>query len=174
MSVDAFSEALSGNRNIGIGDSASIQKNMEDKLATCVIQAMEIAAELRLDIGNAISEKLKIQSKLAQGEGKVKVIYGLNNSGISENINKKEAAPAGRMMNETQAAAYIGFTAASIRKSRSTGILAGTACPPFQKVGKRVVYSSDQLDLWLSQFPQMQSTSDYITPHVDADGGKKY
>ena len=66
---------------------------------------------------------------------------------------------AGDRLNETQAAAFLGFQPSTIRKSRSTGLLAGVPAPRYLKLGKRVLYQVSVLNDWLGQFPEIQNTA---------------
>lgn len=47
------------------------------------------------------------------------------------------------------AAAYIGTTPATLRKSRHFGMLWGATAPKFRKVGRRVFYDRSVLDEWI-------------------------
>ena len=57
-----------------------------------------------------------------------------------------------RGFNEMQAAKYIGMSVSFLRKDRMNGVLRNrTPGPRWGKVGKRVVYLRDDLDLWLEK-----------------------
>lgn len=60
---------------------------------------------------------------------------------------------------EPQAAAYLGFSPATLRKSRTTGILGGTRSPGYLKLGRRVFYPLTELDTWLGQFEVVENTA---------------
>lgn len=52
------------------------------------------------------------------------------------------------LLNDAQAAASIGTTAATLRKSRVTGELWGCPTPQYVKFGRTVRYRSDDLARW--------------------------
>lgn len=55
-----------------------------------------------------------------------------------------------KVMNEKEAAAYIGMSVSFLQKDRTEGRLIGrTPGPRWLKIGKRVLYLKDDLDLWL-------------------------
>ena len=55
------------------------------------------------------------------------------------------------LLTDSQAASYIGLSAAFLRKGRCTGVL-GCATPPPRhlKIGRAVRYRQDDLDTWLA------------------------
>lgn len=57
-----------------------------------------------------------------------------------------------KALNEKAAAHYIGMSVSYLQKDRMNGELPGrTAGPRYAKLGKRVVYLKDELDLWLQK-----------------------
>lgn len=64
-----------------------------------------------------------------------------------------------RLLTTEEAASYLGFTANTLRNSRSTGCLAGVQSPPYRKMGFKVRYERSTLDMWLAQFEERTSTS---------------
>lgn len=69
-------------------------------------------------------------------------------------------------LSEAQASQYLGFSPATLRKSRTTGELGGVAAPKYLKLGRRVFYPLAELDAWLSQFDPVSNTAQA------AQGGK--
>ena len=60
--------------------------------------------------------------------------------------------PLTRALNEKAAAHYIGMSVSFLQKNRMNGSLPGrTVGPRFAKLGKRVMYLRDDLDVWLEQ-----------------------
>ncbi|WP_432789809.1 helix-turn-helix domain-containing protein [Brevibacterium sp. K11IcPPYGO002] len=59
---------------------------------------------------------------------------------------KQQAQPRTAVMNEYQAAEYIGCSVSWLRNNRRS-----PATPPFVKVGKNVRYRIESLDTWLEQ-----------------------
>lgn len=60
-------------------------------------------------------------------------------------VNKPE------LLNETQAAEYIGMSVAFLRAGRCRGVIGNrTPTPPHFKTGRRVQYARVDLDAWLS------------------------
>jgi hypothetical protein len=77
-------------------------------------------------------------------------------------INPKYASPDLKLafgLNNNEAAAYLGFAPYTLRRSRTTGKLAGVPPPKYRKIGRRkVVYMISWLDEWLEQFqPQINT-----------------
>ena len=58
------------------------------------------------------------------------------------------------------AAEYLGYSPATLRNSRSSGLLAGVQGPPYIKIGLRVYYLQSALDEWLAQFAEQTCASD--------------
>lgn len=58
------------------------------------------------------------------------------------------------------AAKYLGIPEATLKKSRSTGILYGIATPPYRKVGNAVFYEYKKLDEWMSKIPVFANAAD--------------
>ncbi len=55
-----------------------------------------------------------------------------------------------RVLNEKEAAQYIGMSVSYLQKDRMNGELPGrTLGPRYAKLGKRVVYLREDLDAWL-------------------------
>ena len=59
---------------------------------------------------------------------------------------KRQAQPRTAVMNEYEAAEYIGCSVSWLRNNRRS-----PATPPFVKVGKSVRYRIESLDTWLEQ-----------------------
>lgn len=70
-------------------------------------------------------------------------------------------------LSEVQASHYLGLSPATLRKSRTTGVLSGVAAPKYLKLGRRVFYPLAGLDAWLSQFDPVANTTEA------AQGGKQ-
>lgn len=77
---------------------------------------------------------------------------------VSHNSTESDGLPL--RMSEAQAAEYLGFSPATLRKSRTTGQLGGVAAPKYMKLGRRVVYPRAELDAWLDQFAVVGHTSE--------------
>ena len=57
-----------------------------------------------------------------------------------------------RVLNERAAAHYIGMSVSYLQKDRMNGILQNRMPGPrYAKLGKRVVYLKEDLDMWLQQ-----------------------
>lgn len=65
-----------------------------------------------------------------------------------------DAPPIRRMMHTVDAATYCGSSASTFEKLRLTG-----GGPIYSKIGRRVVYRIDDLDVWLAA-NRRRSTSD--------------
>ena len=65
-----------------------------------------------------------------------------------------DAPPIRRMMHTVEAATYCGSSASTFEKLRLTG-----GGPIYCKIGRRVVYRIDDLDVWLAA-NRRRSTSD--------------
>ena len=59
-----------------------------------------------------------------------------------------------------QAANEISIAESTLRKSRVTGILCGRPAPQYTKLGRRVIYDSEDLYYWLAQLPKGNCTQD--------------
>ncbi|MGS2724823.1 helix-turn-helix domain-containing protein [Porticoccus sp. GXU_MW_L64] len=64
-----------------------------------------------------------------------------------------------RRLNSEEAAKYLGFTANTMRWSRSIGKLAGVEHPRYKKIGRKVSYDLESLDEWLAQFKEQTNTA---------------
>jgi hypothetical protein len=62
-------------------------------------------------------------------------------------------------VNTQQAAAYVGCSRHTLRKSRYTGVLLGLPAPSYLKLGVKVLYKTQELDRWLSSVPQITNTA---------------
>jgi len=58
------------------------------------------------------------------------------------------------------AAAYIGIPEATLKKSRSTGLLFGRPTPVYKKSANGVLYEFSVLDKWIDDMPQYENASD--------------
>ncbi|WP_208094741.1 helix-turn-helix transcriptional regulator [Brevibacterium limosum] len=63
-----------------------------------------------------------------------------------ENYLSQQVQPRTAVMNEHEAAEYIGCSVSWLRNNRRS-----STAPPFVKIGKNVRYRIDSLDAWLSQ-----------------------
>lgn len=63
-----------------------------------------------------------------------------------ENYLKQQAQPRTAVMDEYEAAEYIGCSVSWLRNDRRS-----SATPPFVKVGRNVRYRIESLDRWLEQ-----------------------
>ena len=67
-------------------------------------------------------------------------------------LGEAQEVPIQRLLNEKQAAAYLGVSVAWLRQSRMKNPPAkSTTGPPFHKFGKLVRYSIEDLDGWLAE-----------------------
>jgi hypothetical protein len=57
-----------------------------------------------------------------------------------------------------EAAQFLNFSSQTLRISRVTGLLAGSAAPMHRKVGRKVIYDYVILETWLNQFENQQHT----------------
>jgi len=60
---------------------------------------------------------------------------------------------------EVVARRLLPYSETTLRISRTTGILAGREPPPFIKMGVKVFYDTDDLEIWMSQFKKRCHTS---------------
>ena len=64
------------------------------------------------------------------------------------------------LLDNYQSANFLGFSPATMRNSRYTGLLAGVPAPSFRKIGRKSVrYERATLTAWLAQFAECASTS---------------
>lgn len=63
-----------------------------------------------------------------------------------------------RLLNEAQAAEYIGRSAAALRTSRSEGVK--VQGPDYIKLGERVFYDIRDLDAWIDSRPRKKGSID--------------
>ena len=63
-----------------------------------------------------------------------------------------------KYLSSNSAANYLGYSTATLRNARHTGILAGVEAPTYKKMGKSVRYDKDVLDVWLAQFNDLANT----------------
>lgn len=83
------------------------------------------------------------------------VLQGIRET-LTELECKIDAAMKGdpRLMDEVEAARYIGMSASFLRKARSDGSIGErTPAPPYKKVGGSVRYDRRDLDLWIEGLP---------------------
>ena len=62
---------------------------------------------------------------------------------------KKDSKVEGAALNTSKAAAYIGLNKCDLDKARIDGSLSGLKPPPFIRIGRRVRYIVEDLDVWL-------------------------
>ena len=65
------------------------------------------------------------------------------------------------LLDEKEAAHYLGTTANSLKGSRHTGeLFKGVPAPPHVRCGKAIRYSIKALDQWLEKLPQFQNNAE--------------
>lgn len=62
------------------------------------------------------------------------------------------------LYNETQAAAFLSTTRATLKYSRHTGKLWGENAPEYLKINRTIRYKRTTLSAWISQFSEQQNT----------------
>jgi hypothetical protein len=65
------------------------------------------------------------------------------------------------LLNERQAAIFLGAAKSSLKQSRHTGILFGKTAPPFIKMGRSARYKLSALLEFRDQFPEYRNTSEF-------------
>lgn len=60
-----------------------------------------------------------------------------------------------------QAAEFLCCAEYTLRQSRSTGLLFNKRAPEYRKLGRKVIYETQNLIGWLEQFDLVQNTSSY-------------
>lgn len=60
-----------------------------------------------------------------------------------------------------EAAAFIGCSSYTLKRSRTTGTLLGVEAPVHVKMGRMVRYERATLEEWLSQFPEYANTAQH-------------
>lgn len=69
-----------------------------------------------------------------------------------DGLSEDQSPPVQRLLNEKQAAPYLGVSVAWLRQSRMKNPPPkSTPGPPFHKYGKLVRYSIEDLDGWLAE-----------------------
>ena len=68
-----------------------------------------------------------------------------------------------QLMTCKQAAEFLCCAEYTLRQSRSTGLLFNKKAPEYRKLGRKVVYDTQNLIGWLQQFDPVQNTSSYST-----------
>jgi len=64
---------------------------------------------------------------------------------------------ASRLLNETEASAYIGMSKSYLRKARMEGNRRNrTPAPKFIKIDRTVRYPIEELDAWLGKFHRLE------------------
>jgi hypothetical protein len=58
-----------------------------------------------------------------------------------------------------QAAEFLCCAEYTLRQSRSTGLLFNKRAPEYRKLGRKVIYDTENLVSWLKQFNLIQNTS---------------
>jgi hypothetical protein len=81
------------------------------------------------------------------------------------NANKQKPATdtialLNRLLDDHEAGLKLSAAAATMRKSRCTGILFGQPAPRFLKIGKTIRYRESDLQAWLDQFPTFANTAE--------------
>lgn len=74
------------------------------------------------------------------------------------------------ILSNSEAAAYLCFAPSTLKRSRSTGILAGVDAPPFLRLNGNIRYKKSSLDVWLSQFVEYKNTAQYESVPADQGG----
>jgi hypothetical protein len=65
-------------------------------------------------------------------------------------INLKRAHNMKKWLTNREAADYLGYTKASMDKSRWVGTLAGKSAPKHYKAGRSIRYLAADLDVWIT------------------------
>ncbi|WP_415911929.1 helix-turn-helix domain-containing protein [Neptuniibacter sp. QD37_11] len=63
-----------------------------------------------------------------------------------------------KVLTSKEAADFLKLSEYTLRRSRMEGTLCGVESPPFIKLGRQVKYLSEDLLIWLQQFPKQNST----------------
>lgn len=63
------------------------------------------------------------------------------------------------LLNNKEAADYLGFSPSTLNNSRYIGTLGRVTAPRFRKLGKTIRYQRADLDNWLEQFTPQTNTS---------------
>ena len=72
-------------------------------------------------------------------------------------MNQVPSSLPARVLNEYQAAAYIGMSRSFLAQSRMDGRRDNRTCaPPFIKIGRSVRYLMEDLNDWLDQFRKLE------------------
>ncbi len=58
-----------------------------------------------------------------------------------------------------EAANFLGFAPYTLRRSRSTGKLAGVTAPKYRRIGRKITYPPPWLVEWRDQFKPQNSTA---------------
>jgi len=61
-----------------------------------------------------------------------------------------------------EAATFLGFSSYTLRRSRSTGKLAGVPAPRYRRIGKKVIYEPLWLAAWRDQFKPQNNTAQNV------------
>lgn len=76
---------------------------------------------------------------------------------------EKQIREAIERLDTHEAANYLGFKSYTLRRSRTTGRLAGVNAPKYRRIGsKTIVYEKVWLDQWLEQFEPQNSTAQNV------------
>jgi hypothetical protein len=62
-------------------------------------------------------------------------------------------------LDTTEAAAFLNCSPYTLRLSRSTGKLFGVSAPSYKKRGRSVIYLTERLKEWESQFDEIANTA---------------
>jgi hypothetical protein len=58
-----------------------------------------------------------------------------------------------KLLTTKKASKYLGIPEATLRSSRTTGLLYGQETPKYKKIGRMVFYPMVELDKWLNSIP---------------------
>lgn len=77
--------------------------------------------------------------------------YGWNYHSVDTERRESQMVTKPELLNEWQAAEYIGMSVAFLRSGRCRGVIGNrTPTPPHFKTGRRVQYARTDLDEWLA------------------------
>ena len=81
---------------------------------------------------------------------------------ITEGITMQPKEHGSTLLDNKQAASYLGFSPSTLNNSRYNGLLGGVKAPRYRKVGTSIRYELSTLKSWLSQFKEQTSTSEDV------------
>ena len=61
------------------------------------------------------------------------------------------------LLTTEKAAEYLGYSARTLKQSRSSKLLCGVKAPPFRRIGTKTVrYKKSDLDGWVNEFAKLE------------------